>query len=350
MKITKKIPLYLIVTVMLIGFSSVSTLAQQNSNTTMQVDDFVCRAADNQAFKSCISKVKSKEAQIITVTKEIVCKSREDCEFTFEGITNLQIFGLDRSRTGFKRINSFDYNIFTIDNSTNIKIGDLFFKDDESNFCSGEQCRGVMLIKNSDNLQITSLFLSNVAGVGIELQNTKQALIKGSKIVRSNAQSIVVNNSQNIVIEKNQISDAASNAIIFSATSSGSGSSAILNNELIRNHKDAVYAPCESPCAGGQIRINDGTSNLQITGNTIKDGKIEKYDGLGLYVSGIDINGSGSSNINISCNNISNNRGNGIVGKGFEKVSLRGNTIYGNGLNLNFTNKKQTEDSKENCN
>jgi len=302
----------------LVGFSIVlfsrNTTAQEKNQ---QAYDVACEVTDVATLKECIKRAKNKEYDLIKIMKIIECRSKDDCEIDLSGVEKaIKIYGITNTDTGFKRTGNFDYSLFTIKNSKDIFIGSFLIDDTSEGGCTGS-CPPAFVIENSTNITVDQL-------------STKS----------SKSTALSVKDASSITIKDSVFTDSSSTALVFSAD----GTNSITNNTFTHNHKDALSEACRGVCIEAQVYIMSNTKNVAISRNIIKDGRIDLFDPLGLYASGIDISGEGVENIMISCNKVYDNTGNGIVvnqQSSTKNITIEKNTIYGNGIDLNVPTQPQ---------
>lgn len=309
---------FLLFGILFVGISIIflahKTTAQEKSQ---QAYDVACEISDVPTLQDCIKRAKNKEYDLIKIIKIIECQSKDDCAIDLSGVEKaIKIYGITNTDTGFKRTGNFDYSLFTIKNSKDIVIGSFLIDDTSEGGCPGS-CPPAIVIENSTNIIVDQL---------------------SAKSVKSTA--ISVKDASSIAIKDSVFTDSSSAALLFSAD----GTNSITNNTFMHNHKDALYEACRGICTGAQVYIMSNTKNVAISRNIIKDGRIDLFDPLGLYASGIDISGEGVENIMISCNKVYDNTGNGIVvnqQSSTKNITIEKNTIYGNGIDLNVSTQPQ---------
>jgi len=315
---------------------------------------YTCSADDLYSLNDCSYKIANGQADNIEITNLITCSSGvNSCNFAVKNIIRpVRIYGRNGSGAGFVRLD-FTGALLSIDNSTGVTISDLSFIDSPYLSC-GSKCSSPIAISNSKNIIVDHITILNPKVMGIEVSKTNGITIKNSIINNAAIFGIWFNSdlagklSASVNIENNLFKDNSANAIHFSGVGTTISPSVIKNNTFIHNHRDAVFKACgvsgTDPCSGGQLSIEPGTNNLVIQGNVIKDGKMDAYDSLGYYTSGIEFTNYNVNNVMITQNDIHNNRGTGIIVNSnpanISNVSIINNKLYNNGVDIIFPGAK----------
>lgn len=308
-----------------------SSIAQEK---VQQVVDVACVVSDVVTFKNCIQKIQEDKSDFVKITSLIQCQNRDDCAVELSNIKRaVLIYGVSAD-TGFQRINTFDYPIFTIKNSSKISIGGMLFDDTQGSCSTGTICSPAISLHDSDHILIESLIVKSAKETAVLVQGGKQVTIKNSTFDGSENHAVKIQNSEEAIITGNKFVNSGSNALVIASL----GSNVISNNTFTHNNW-RFFTNCDAVCVGGQVAILPNTDSVTIKHNTIQDGSIDGYDEFGLTTSGIEIEGQNINDISISCNTISKNSGNGIVlvdrGSSFKTIKIENNTFLENGLDLN---------------
>jgi hypothetical protein len=347
----KKISIFLSVLILVVLFSIFLTRSS-NAQDQLQIVNLDCLAEDPASLKKCADEVNKGNRTIITITKDIVCTSRQDCEINLENVKgDILIQGLHNKNAGIKRQGNFDYFLFNIFNSSGFRIQELYFSD-EGDGCEGNDpnnCKGFISLQSSQNIEMGYLKFYDSRNIAIKIQDSQSIGIHNSYFGNSGMHALDVNKSGHVLIEKNSIENSGSNGIIFFGVSNEERQSIISENAFNSNHINGKFAPCSSPCVPSQIKVKSGTQNLVIKRNTIKNGRMDEFDSYGIYTTGLELEGD-LTNITVECNDIYNNRGVGIVGKSIKGVNLVSNALYENGMNVSFSDYSLLENTYTSCN
>lgn len=327
------------------------TDASLQSKDTLSLEEFACIAKNPATLKECINQVRTIKVPLVKIDAPIICASQNDCAFDFTGINTDTTFYATRTENKIIRSNDFSYTVFNIDNSSGLKFSGLTFQDDGISDCpQGTVCPPVVVINKSGKIIIertsfadlkgTALFVSDSRTVTIDRSNFSDGLKDGIRISSSKP-------TGGINITGNNFDGISGNAVSYQAVSTNGPLSTITSNTFTNNHAKGFYENCTYPCTGSQVRIIGPTSNLQFRQNKITGGLNTIFDSLGLYPSGLEIGSTNINNLRIYCNEISGNLGSGIVQPspvtGSGQISVDGNKIWGNGLDMNTVSANITE-------
>lgn len=314
-----------------------------SAQDTLQLQEFACNAPDPKAFKNCIEEVRKTGVPLIKITKPFLCESREACAFEIKGINaDLTIRAASNNNFIF-RTKDYSYSLFTIENSSGIKFQDLSIIEENKNTCiQGIICPPTIIVKSSGNLQFNKISLKQTHGTSMNIVDSKNITVINSNITDSFKTAIEVSSSvptEGITIQNNLFDGNSSNAIIFQSSALPGKNSSIIGNKFNNNHAKGVYTNCIYPCTGSQVRILGPSANLDFSQNTVVGGQNTIFDAVGLYSSGVEVGNRDLSDISLYCNEISGNRGSGIVESppfsNLDGIVISENKIWGNGLNLN---------------
>lgn len=287
----------------------------EDSNTTATS---TCMVEDSTSLKKCIKNLLGYSQ--IYINSLITCNDSTECNFIIEGKTNLSIVGSDQG--GFLRNNKFDYEIFNISNSTDIKINNLLFQDEADTGCDplkDSLCKPFILINNSPKTLINKSTFIGSKRNAITISSTLSFAdfsITNSTFKDSNAHSILNYNTLDdgyADISNNEFVNNASNAIALSLPSITSKISRIVDNTFIHNHHTSIYFTCginsNEACGGGQLYIQKGTKNMRVSGNLFSDGYLNENSSANpnIGVFGIEIDNTNVSNLLIEENIFVNN-------------------------------------------
>lgn len=314
------------------------------SQDQLQLKEYACLAFDPQTFRDCIKEVKDTGVPLIKITKPIICQSRQDCAFEIKNLTRSFEISPSSPDNKFIRRGDFGYTLLNIENSSGFRLKNLSFEDEGNVPCpSGTICPVFVRIKNSSLIVLDKLSFSKTRGASLSLTDSKNISITGSTFKNSFKTGLEVTTqgfTEGLKIQDNLFENNSGSALNFQASSVGSGQALISSNKFINNHAGGAYESCVYPCTGAQVKITGSTNNLRFSQNTLKGGINTIFDSLGLYSSGIEIGGRNINNTALFCNEVSGNRGSGIVQSGpFANISaltITENKIWGNGLNLNI--------------
>lgn len=342
-------PLFLSTLILLAGFLFFENSGINPKTLAAPLDPTPCLAGNVGALRACFNKVQNSEADNIEITGLIICSGVNACNFSLSGtIRPVSIFGTSNSGAGFRRIDSYNYPILNITNPSGLTLKDLVFDESSSGICSSN-CNSTISISGGSNIVLDNLTITYSKAMGVAVSKSNKVTIRNSVINNAAIFGVWLNNdlanlSSEVVVENNLFKDNKSNAILFSATAPVTNPNLIRGNTFIHNHRDAIFFVCgfdgKSPCAGGQLLIEQGTQNLRIESNIIKDGKIDAYDAQGYYASGIEFTNHNVHNVVMLGNDIHNNTGTGIVANAsltdVDGISISGNKLYSNGADINF--------------
>lgn len=339
-----KIYISLIITIILIWFLQPIHAQEPNlPSEQLHLEEYACLASDPASFKNCLSEAQQIAVPFIKITAPIICEGRNDCNFEIKN-TNSPL-RLSPTNEGNKiiRRGDFGYTLLTIENSSNIELFGLSIEDEGNCACpQGTNCPPTVIIKNSADIKIDKLSLLNTRGLSISVADSHGASILNSTFKNSCTTALEIksqNLTEGIRVEKNTFEGNAGSALIFQSVSIGNQST-ILSNKFINNHSQGAYLNCAYPCTGPQVKIAGPTSALRFAANIVAGGANSPFDSLGLYSSGVEISGQDIKQTTLFCNEISQNRGSGIVQpppfRNISNVSISENKIWGNGLDLNI--------------
>jgi hypothetical protein len=303
-----------------------------------QVLDIACIAKDVSSFKDCVQKIQDGQTDFIKITDMITCQSQDDCAVRLSNIKRtVLIYGATNTGSGFKRVNNFNYAIFTLQDSQNISIGGFLIDDSSEPSCPvGTVCPPAILVQNSEKILIESLNTKSVKNTAVMIQGSKNTIIRKSFFDDSETHAIEIQTSADTKIESNTVKNTQSNGVTFSSL----GQNSITGNTFIHNNRAIYSTNCGSTCIGGQLQIMPGTGTVLVRKNIIQDGTIDVYGGFGLTASGIEIAGQNIDSVTLSCNTIVNNSGNGVVqtnrDASFKSVQLLQNIFTQNGIDVNI--------------
>lgn len=325
----------------------------QQTRDTLFLDEFACAASDPPSLKKCIEEVKQTRMPLVKIVAPIICTNPQECNFEFKNIkTDTTFFA---AKTDFKiiRKNDFSYPLFTIDGSSGIRLYEITFEDQGEGACPpGTLCPELLAVKASSNISIDRSDFLNIRGNAVKVTDARNVSIINSIFKNGFKTGIEVASAlptENIVIQGNTFEDNAGSAVLFQGISLSDRQSSITANTFTNNHSKGAYLDCIYPCTGSQVRISGPSANLRFTQNKVTGGFDTIFDTLGLYSSGVEIGNTSLSNISFFCNEISGNRGSGIVQsapfRDIVAVSISESKIWGNGLNLNVPTANVSEDN-----
>ena len=309
----------------------------------LRLEEYACNAFDPASFKACLQEAKNTSLPFIKIIAPIICETRNDCTFELKNISsNLRISPLN-DQAKFIRREDYGYTVFNMENSSKVEFVGLTFEDEGVNGCFiGSTCNPFFIVKNSSDIIFDKVTFQKTHGASLLIENSRNTTVTNSNFKNSYRTGVEVKTTgftQNIKIENNTFEGNSGTGLVFQAQSLA-GESTIKSNKFTNNHSAGAYSNCVYPCIGAQIKIPGPTSNLRVFQNTVVGGINTAFDNLGLYASGIEISGSNLSNTTLICNEISSNRGSGIVQTtpfvNIKEVSVSENKIWGNGLNLNI--------------
>lgn len=324
------------------------------SQEQLQLKEYACLAFDPQTFKGCLQEVKDTGVPIIKITKPIICENRQDCSFEISGSSRSFQISPSLPENKFIRRGDFGYTLLSVDNTSNMTLKDLTFEDEGTVPCAaGTICPPLITIKSSSSILIDKLNFMGTRGTSLSISDPKNVIVTNSVFKDSFKNALAVSTlgfTEGLKIDKNLFDSNAGAGLTFQAASVGSGPASISGNKFVNNHSKGAYSAgttpdgrassCSYPCIGSQVKISGPTNNLRVANNTVTGGINTLFDSLGLYSSGIEVGGSNINNTTLICNEITGNRGSGIVQAGpFSGISalvISENKIWGNGLNLNI--------------
>lgn len=315
-----------------------------HSQDTLQLKEYACLASNPETFRECLKEVAETGVPLIKITEPVICESRQDC--TFEIKNSSRSFEISPLSPDIKfiRRNDFGYTLLNIENSSGFRLKGLNFEDEGNTPCpAGIICPPFLRIKNSSLILADKLNFLKTRGISFSISDSKTISITNSTFKDSFKTGLEVTTqgfSEGLKIEDNLFENNSGSGLNFQALSVGSGQALISSNKFINNHSKGAYESCAYPCTGAQVKITGPTNNLRFSQNTLSGGINTIFDSLGLYSSGIEIGGRNINNTALFCNEVSGNRGSGIVQSGpFANISaltITENKIWGNGLNLNI--------------
>lgn len=311
----------------------------------VQVKEFACEAYDPKTLKDCFTA--ETFAPIIKIIAPIQCKSKQECQFDLSTVKEGVVILATKPENKILRSEDYAYTLFTINNSPGLQFRDIYFEDFDTTPCVlGTECSPHVVISNSKNITIQNAQFNKTHGTSISINNSSNITITNSQFKSAQKHAIAVTSTtpmEGIRIDKNTFENNGGNAIIFQGNSAQAKGSTIINNTITNNHAKGSYASdaatCTYPCIGSQLKISGPTSNLVIHKNQISGGGNTVFDTVGLYTSGIEIGSRGISNLTLTCNSISDNRGSGVVQakpiSNSSNIRLSKNKIWQNGLSVN---------------
>lgn len=341
--------LLFIITAITISVFTATLYAQEpppDPNTVsenLRLEEYACRARDAESFKACLVEARQTGVPFIRIDAPIICESRTDCEFNMSNMKSFLKIAPAAPEFKFIRSSDFGYTLLNIQNSGQIELASLTFEDQSETGCpQGTTCPPLISINTSTNIKLDKVTFNKTQNTSVKIADTRGIEIYNSTFkdsYRSAVEISTANFTDGLRIENNTFENNAGAALIFQSNSLGS-QSLVQNNNFINNHSNGAYADCTYPCTGAQIKINGPTSNLRIAKNSITGGINTALDSLGLYASGIEIAGQNIKSTALYCNEITGNRGSGIVQVppfiNITGVTISENKLTGNGLNLNI--------------
>lgn len=316
------------------------------------VDNVKCEANNAATFINCINQVNQGTVNAIEVTEQIICSGANACRVTINNVTwPVQIYGRDNSSAGFKRSDSYNYNLLTVSNSSQVKIFNLIFDEDKNQDCdtivNPTGCLSSIKISNSSDVTLDHLSFFYSKRFSVSLSKSQRVSITNSKFIGAGMFGVWMSTDQNLAsseihIDNNLFKDIKSNAILFSAKSATATPSTIKSNLFIHNHRLSIFSSCgpsrTSPCPGGQIYLSYHNQNVTIEDNVVRDGYIENYLELNLKTSGIELQGPDTHYINIIGNDVHDNTNYGIVldpnASTTDHVLIADNKLYKNRVDI----------------
>lgn len=324
-------------------FTHISKAQESLPADNLHLEEFACNAHNPQSFKSCINEAKKTLVPVIKITAPIICTSAADCSFQIDNHHSSLTISPSSPENKLIRQNDFSYTLLTVTNSSNLTLGNISFEDEGPTGCpQGVFCPALTLVNSSSGLKLSKLTFFGTKGNSLEINNSRNITVEGSAFLNSFKTALEVKTegfTQSIKITNNNFENNYGSALIFQALGAGSNSSIISGNKFVNNHSNGSFSNCLYPCVAPQLKINGPSSNIRIAENIISGGTNTALDSLGLFASGIELNGRNVSNTTIFCNEITSNRGSGIVqSPPFSNVSgirITENKLFNNGLNLN---------------
>ncbi len=310
----------------------------------VQLREVACKAQDIQSFKNCIEQARSKIVPIIKLDAPLACRNRSECQFDFSQIPGGVIVESTKPENKIVRSQDYGYTLFTANNSAQLHFTDLIIEDQDTTPCpQGMDCPPVISVNNSSNVTFKHLIFNNTHGTSLAITESRYISVTGSQFNSSLEKALEITSkgsSENMIVEGNTFRDNGSNALIFQIQSPSDKRSSIANNRFVNNHSKASYPEdCKYPCIGSQLRIKGPTSYLDVKNNLISDNPSKSSNVVGLYTSGLELESNGLFHLNISCNDINNNRASGIVQTQpvvlFGDIQVNHNKIWDNGINVN---------------
>ena len=309
----------------------------------LRLEEYACRARDPESFKACLVEARQTGVPFIRIDAPIICESRADCEFNMSNMKYFLKIAPAAPENKFIRTSDFGYTLFNIQNSGQIELASLTFEDESDTGCpQGTTCPPLISISMATNIKFDKVTFNKTQNTSVKIADSRGIEIYNSLFKDSYRSAIEIstaNFTDGLRIENNTFENNAGAALIFQSNSLSS-QSLVQNNKFINNHSNGAYADCTYPCTGAQIKINGPTSNLRIAKNSITGGINTALDSLGLYASGIEIAGQNIKSTSLYCNEITANRGSGIVQAppyaNITAVTISENKLTGNGLNLNI--------------
>ncbi len=346
-RIAKKISLSIFIGLfvyLFIGLFVYSPHAQEPQPAdNLRLEEFACIARDPQSFKSCIDEAKKTSVPVIKIIAPIICTSGADCSFQINNLHSSLTISPSRPENKFLRQGDFSYSLLTISNSSNLILDNVVFEDEGVSGCSqGLVCPPLAVINSSGDLKLTNLTFLASKGTSLEINDSRNISVENSSFLNSFKIALEVKTkgfTQNIKILNNNFENNSGSALIFQALGAGTNSSMISGNKFINNHSNGSFRDCLYPCVAPQLKIKGPSSNIRIAENTISGGVNTALDSLGLFASGIELSGQNLSNTTIFCNEITSNRGSGIVQSpplaNISGIRITENKLWNNGLNIN---------------
>lgn len=320
---------------------------------TLFLDEFACRASDPPSLKKCIEEVKSTKMPLVKIVAPIICTNPQECNFELKNIKTDTTFFAAKTEFKIIRKNDFSYPLFTVEGTSGIRFYEITFEDQGAGACPpGTLCPELISVKSSNTISVDRSDFLNIRGNALKVTDSRNVSVINSLFKNGFKTGIEVTAAlptEKIIIEDNTFEDNAGSAVLFQAISLSDRQSSITTNIFNNNHSKGAYVNCNYPCTGSQVRISGPSANLQFTQNKVVGGFDTIFDTLGLYSSGVELGNTSLSNISFFCNEISGNRGSGIVQsapfRNIIALSISENKIWGNGLNLNVPTANVSEDN-----
>lgn len=327
----------------LLGYSLTRAQESQVADN-LRLEEFACIARDPATFKSCLIESRSTSVPVIKIIAPIICQSASDCSFEIKDLTTSLEISPSSPENKFLRKIDFSYTLLSISGSSNINLEGLTFEDEGENSCpQGVTCAPFASIDSSSTITLNKVTFLKTKGPSLIINNSRQITVTDSNFKESFKTGLEIKTqgfTQNLKIMRNNFENNSGSGLIFQAPGAGQNTSEISHNKFINNHSGGSYSNCLYPCVASQLKIAGPSSNIKISANTISGGINTALDSLGLFVSGIEIGGQNITNANLNCNEITGNRGSGIVQapplSNINNVSISENKLWNNGLNLNI--------------
>ena len=325
----------------------------QQTRDTLFLDEFACRASDPASLKKCIEEVKATRMPLVKITAPIICTNPLECNFELKNIKTDTTFFAAKTEFKIIRKGDFSYPLFTVENSSGIRFYEIGLEDQGTGACPpATLCPTVLQIKSSNNISIERSDFNKIRGNAVSVSESRNINIIDSTFTNGFKTGLEVTSTlptESINIENNTFSDNAGSALLFQGVSFSDRQSSISSNIFNNNHSKGAYANCVYPCTGSQVKISGPAANLRFTQNKVTGGGDTGFDTLGLYSSGVEVGNNSLANITFFCNEISGNRGSGIVQsspfRDIIAISISENKVWGNGLNLNIPTANVAEDN-----
>lgn len=317
---------------------------EQHFEDTVQIEELVCNASDPASFKECIQRIRNNEVPLLKIIKPIICESRNDCEFDLSRINADVIIHTTNPENKILRKNDYSYTLFKIEDSGGLRFTNLIIEDEEDKPCgAGVSCPPLITLKSTEKITFEKMYFLKTRGVTVSSVDSTGLIIKDSNFSGSQKSAVQISSTlfqEGIKIENNTFEGNTGQAIDFQTQSLGVNPASIVLNTFVNNHAKGAFSNCVYPCVGSQLKITGPTVNLVVSRNIVSGGRDTAFDIAGLYASGIEIGNNNVSRLSVFCNQVSGNRGSGIVeAPPFSKLSeinISGNKIWNNGLNLNI--------------
>lgn len=315
-----------------------------------------CYASSSETLNNCIYKIKNDLYDKIEITQSFTCNvNGVDCNFLIQGITKpVELYGTVKSITIKRNPNVI---LFKIEESANITIKNLTISDNLSEtekevrlsvftqpcpqaneyishdfpiFTIGKNV--VTGFGSSDSIHINNIVADTVAPNIMELDRVNNILITNSEFSGAGHFGIWTSNNDSkhyIRIFDNKFHDIGANAIILAK----SDLVEISGNTFSNNHKLNPFCYLSSHTGGGQLDIEQGSTNVKIQSNVIERGGNTAVCGIEFSDGSKDL----IKNINVYANRIYGNPSGGIIfnaressNDGVQMVSIQENAFYEN--------------------
>jgi hypothetical protein len=325
-------------------FAQAQSDDSQRYKDTLQLEELACKVSNPQTMHGCIEEVRRIGTPIIKLIAPLVCESRQDCSFDLSGINANIIITSPKPEFKIIRKNDFGYPLFTLTNTSGINFYALSFEDQSDTPCAiGTVCPPLIVIDNSKGLVFQRNTFSKIHGNMITFNNSRLINITENEFLNGFKGGVQVASNvptEGFTVTQNTFEGIAGTALSFQGISLTPNSTSISNNKFINNHSKGAYENCTYPCTGSQVKINGPTANLSFKQNKVQGGVNTAFDSLGLYASGIQVGNNNVKSVYLFCNEITGNRGSGIVQTppftNLAGIVVSENKIWGNGLNLNI--------------